>query len=109
MHAYALVRSLRMRESIRITGIGGHGGTQARAGETRFGGSIEYAALINQERFIDIANRAVAIESRTNLLFSFEKMALRDAVKSEAGARAFAIGLVPQAQRDAPRRPRIRL
>jgi len=43
--------------------------------------------------FKGIANRAVAIESRTNLLFSFEKMALRDAVKSSAGSKAFAIGL----------------
>lgn len=33
---------------------------------------------------------AVAIESRTNLLFSFEKMALRDAVRSPAGARVLA-------------------
>ena len=41
----------------------------------------------------EIAARAVAIEARTNLLFSFEKMALRDAVKSAAGARAFAHGL----------------
>jgi hypothetical protein len=35
----------------------------------------------------------VRLESRTNLLFSFEKMALRDAVKSAAGARAFTEGL----------------
>jgi hypothetical protein len=35
----------------------------------------------------------VKVESRTNLLFSFEKMALRDAVKPPAGARAFAEGL----------------
>lgn len=41
----------------------------------------------------EIARRAVTIESRTNLLFSFEKMALRDAVKSRAGAEAFAEGL----------------
>jgi hypothetical protein len=41
----------------------------------------------------DIALRAISIESRTNLLFSFEKMALRDAVKSRAGAEAFAQGL----------------
>jgi hypothetical protein len=40
-----------------------------------------------------IAAHAVGIEARTNLLFSFEKMALRDAVKSLAGARAFAEGL----------------
>ena len=39
------------------------------------------------------AARAVRLESRTNLLFSFEKMALRDAVKPAAGARAFANGL----------------
>ncbi|HEX4193657.1 MAG TPA: hypothetical protein VHY80_11180, partial [Stellaceae bacterium] len=39
------------------------------------------------------ARDAVAIEGRTNLLFSFEKMALRDAVKSAAGAKAFANGL----------------
>lgn len=43
--------------------------------------------------FETIARRAVAIESRTNLLFSFEKMALRDAVKSKDGARAFGEGL----------------
>ena len=41
----------------------------------------------------EIARRAIAIESRTNLLFSFEKMALRDAVKTRKGARAFATGL----------------
>jgi hypothetical protein len=41
----------------------------------------------------DIAAQAVAIEARTNLLFSFEKMALRDAVKPLAGARTFAQGL----------------
>ena len=36
---------------------------------------------------------ALSIESRTNLLFSFEKMALRDAVASNRGAQAFAEGL----------------
>ena len=40
-----------------------------------------------------IARRAVRIESRTNLLFSFEKMALRDAVKGRAGAGRFARAL----------------
>jgi hypothetical protein len=40
-----------------------------------------------------ITSHAVAIEARTNLLFSFEKMALRDAVKTRPGARAFAEGL----------------
>jgi hypothetical protein len=41
----------------------------------------------------EVAARAVAIEARTNLLFSFEKMALRDAVRSPRGARSFAEGL----------------
>lgn len=45
------------------------------------------------EQPAEIAARAVRIESRTNLLFSFEKMALRDAVKSPAGAALFAQGL----------------
>jgi hypothetical protein len=49
--------------------------------------------LLAAGRHSEIAARAVAIEARTNLLFSFEKMALRDAVKSAAGARAFAQGL----------------
>jgi hypothetical protein len=40
-----------------------------------------------------VARVATTIESRTNLLFSFEKMALRDAVKSDPGARTFAMGL----------------
>jgi hypothetical protein len=43
--------------------------------------------------FAEICSRAVRIESRTNLLFSFEKMALRDAVKPAEGARMFAEGL----------------
>jgi hypothetical protein len=49
-----------------------------------------------------IAQRAVAIEARTNLLFSFEKMALRDALKSDAGAKAFAAGLWDLLHGDAP-------
>ena len=49
--------------------------------------------LINEGSFAEVSRRAVSIESRTNLLFSFEKMALRDAVKSAAGAQAFAEGL----------------
>ena len=52
-----------------------------------------YRELIERGRFVEIAEHAVRVESRTNLLFSFEKMALRDAVKSPAGARRFAEGL----------------
>jgi len=50
-------------------------------------------ALIESGQFEEAARRAVTVESRTNLLFSFEKMALRDAVKTRAGARSFAEGL----------------
>jgi hypothetical protein len=50
-------------------------------------------ALLKAGEFEEIARRAVTIESRTNLLFSFEKMALRDAVRTAQGARAFAEGL----------------
>jgi hypothetical protein len=50
-------------------------------------------ALLREDRHGEIAARAVKIESRTNLLFSFEKMALRDAVREPDGARLFAAGL----------------
>ena len=52
-----------------------------------------FQALLAAERYPEIAAQAVSIEARTNLLFSFEKMALRDAVKSRAGAKSFAQGL----------------
>ena len=52
-----------------------------------------FRALLDAGRYQAIASHAISIESRTNLLFSFEKMALRDAVKSRAGAEAFAQGL----------------
>ena len=52
-----------------------------------------YRALLERGRYAEVAQHAVRVESRTNLLFSFEKMALRDAVKSPAGARRFAEGL----------------
>jgi hypothetical protein len=54
---------------------------------------LAMASLLRRQRFAELAAAAVAIESRTNLLFSFEKMALRDAVRSGAGARLFAEGL----------------
>ena len=52
-----------------------------------------YQAKLSQGRFLEIGSEAIRIESRTNLLFSFEKMAIRDALKPERGARAFAEGL----------------
>jgi hypothetical protein len=49
--------------------------------------------LIRAGDYREVAARAVRIESRTNLLFSFEKMALRDGVKTDEGGRLFATGL----------------
>jgi hypothetical protein len=56
-------------------------------------GRDEFTKLLAAGKHQEIARHAISIESRTNLLFSFEKMALRDAVKSRAGAQAFAQGL----------------
>ena len=56
-------------------------------------GQRRYRDLLLRRQHAEIAAQAVRIESRTNLLFSFEKMALRDAVRSPDGARAFARGL----------------
>src|SRR5512138_3187842 len=57
-------------------------------------GEREVTGLIEEGAYEEVAARAVRIESRTNLLFSFEKMALRDAVRSPQGARLFARGLL---------------
>lgn len=54
---------------------------------------VEFENLLSAGAHAEIARRAVAIESSTNLLFSFEKMALRDAVRPGGGAVAFAEGL----------------
>src|SRR5688572_9224847 len=56
-------------------------------------GRDDFRRLIRAGRHAEVAAHAVRIESRTNLLFSFEKMALRDAVRSRAGAKRFAEGL----------------
>jgi len=56
-------------------------------------GPAAFRKLLARGEFREIADIAVRIESRTNLLFSFEKMALRDALKSPAGARLFATEL----------------
>lgn len=50
-------------------------------------------SLLDAGDYLAVARHAVTIEARTNLLFSFEKMALRDALKSRDGARTFAAGL----------------
>ena len=53
----------------------------------------EFRKLLKSGRFLEIGQIAARIESKTNLLFSFEKMAFRDAVKEPAGAELFADGL----------------
>ncbi|MCA1567832.1 MAG: hypothetical protein LC803_19735 [Acidobacteria bacterium] len=58
-------------------------------------GQPEFRRLLREGAFAEIAARAVRVEqrSRHSMIFSFEKMALRDATKSEEGARRFAEGL----------------
>jgi hypothetical protein len=58
-------------------------------------GEAELARLLAAGEYREVAQRAVRVEQRTrhSMIFSFEKMALRDAVKSGEGARAFARGL----------------
>jgi hypothetical protein len=56
-------------------------------------GAPVFRTLLKQGDHQEVAKLAVSIESRTNLLFSFEKMALRDAVRLPSGARIFAEGL----------------
>lgn len=55
----------------------------------------EFRRLLRRREFFEVAARAVRVEqsSRHSMLFSFEKMALRDAVRSAEGARIFATGL----------------
>jgi hypothetical protein len=55
----------------------------------------EFRRLLEEREYAEIAARAVRTEqrSRHSMIFSFEKMALRDAVKSQTGARIFAEGL----------------
>lgn len=49
--------------------------------------------LLREGRHAEAARLAVSIEGRTHLLFSFEKMALRDAIRSDGGAVIFAEAL----------------
>jgi hypothetical protein len=55
----------------------------------------EFRRLLEKREYAEIAARAIRTEqrSRHSMIFSFEKMALRDAVKTPAGARGFATGL----------------
>ncbi|MDF3020611.1 MAG: hypothetical protein K0Q92_1914 [Steroidobacteraceae bacterium] len=55
----------------------------------------EFGRLLRAGEFAEVASRAIRVEqqSRHSMIFSFEKMALRDAVRTLAGATAFARGL----------------
>jgi hypothetical protein len=63
---------------------------------------VEFKRLLDSGLYSEIAGRAVKIETKTNLLFSFEKMALRDAVKTSTGAKLFANGLFNYLYVDTP-------
>ena len=52
-----------------------------------------FAEFLAAGQYNEVTVEALRIEARTNLLFSFEKMALRDAVRTASGARRFAEGL----------------
>ena len=58
-------------------------------------GAREFRGLLRRGEYREIALRAVRVEqqSRHSMIFSFEKMALRDAVKTAPGAKRFAEGL----------------
>lgn len=58
-------------------------------------GQSEFGRLLRAGEYPEIAARVVRVEqqSRHSMVFSFEKMALRDAVKSSDGAGRFARGL----------------
>lgn len=58
-------------------------------------GRDEFAGLLAAKAHADVAARAVRVEqqSRHSMIFSFEKMALRDAIRSASGARDFSTGL----------------
>jgi hypothetical protein len=65
-----------------------------RLWRSEIGGGADLRAALDSGRHLEVAQAAVRIESSRALLFSFEKMALRDAVvRSEEGAVRFTEGL----------------
>jgi hypothetical protein len=67
-----------------------------------------FRRALHEQRHAEIAAHAVRIESGRSLMFSFEKMALRDAVRQAHGARIFAQGLFVLLHRKAPLNDRFR-
>jgi len=56
-------------------------------------GRTTFRSLLKEDAYVEIGNRAIKSLSGTNLIFSFESMALRDALRTDAGARRFSEGL----------------
>jgi len=56
-------------------------------------GRSTFQRLLRGGEFVEIGSRAMKSLSGTNLLFSFESMALRDAIRTSPGARTFSEGL----------------
>jgi hypothetical protein len=56
------------------------------------GGEAEFQSKLANNRHRDVSSAAVRIEAGQPLLFSYEKMALKDALRSGDGARRFAGG-----------------
>ena len=52
-----------------------------------------FKKLLSSKSYDYISQAAIQTEAKTNLLFSFEKIAIRDAVRSAEGAELFAAGL----------------
>ena len=66
------------------------------------GGKDAFATKLDEGRFEEVAAAAARIESGRALLFSFEKMALRDAVRDKVGAEIFVRGLYRLLYEEAP-------
>ncbi|MBA2711485.1 MAG: hypothetical protein H0U57_12955 [Tatlockia sp.] len=53
----------------------------------------QFSYLLMHKKYEEIAKLALSIEGKTNLLFSFEKMAIRDALKTPEACKQFAEGV----------------
>src|SRR6187200_1444050 len=71
-------------------------------------GEAPFRALLVAREFREIARRALKVEqqSRHSMVFTFEKMALRDAVKTPAGSARFAQALFDFLHGKSPPAPR---
>jgi hypothetical protein len=65
-----------------------------------------FSRLLRHRDYSQIATRALQVESGTTFLFSFEKMALRDALRTASGAKTFAEGLYNLLYESAPLKQR---